>query len=335
MKIRKLILATITTIVMLSCNKKADNSQIDIINTDFVKVFEGQIENKYDIQMKLISNNGNINGNYFYKKTGEEIEIKGFINNLGKISINEFDKKGNQTGVFNGEMLNENKIQGTWSKPNGSNPMPFFLIASNTSNETNSQDLNSSKYKTAGKKIEFNDNILNDIKKYYQEQSEIGKDYNGRKTKLEVESDDSSYSLTYRHIPDEEESDDYFLATVYIPTNEKAGLIYGDLNNDNLLDLIVSTSWEGAGTSVHGCSYFVYLNKNNALELTDIVDADSFLQCYSNGHIGNEKIENGYFIIYSNCYADNDANCCPSLKHLTKMKLSKNKLIFSSQQKIK
>ncbi|MBK9224486.1 MAG: hypothetical protein IPO23_07280 [Flavobacterium sp.] len=66
------------------------------------------------------------------------------------------------------------------------------------------------------------------------------------------------------------------MATVYIPTNEKAGLIYGDLNSDNLLDLIVSTGWEGAGTSVHACSYFVYLNKNNGLELTDIVNADSF-----------------------------------------------------------
>ena len=50
MKIRKLILATITTLVMLSCNKKADNNQIDNINTDFgqnLELMKKEAEHNY------------------------------------------------------------------------------------------------------------------------------------------------------------------------------------------------------------------------------------------------------------------------------------------------
>ena len=156
---KTITLVTIIIVGLISCNQNSDtldNGQTienvptetpaNAIPIDFVKTFEGQINNKYDIQMKITSNNGNITGKYFYKKVGKDIVIKGTIDNQGKISISEFDNKGNQTGLFEGKMPNENKIEGTWSKPNGSNSMPFYLLASNTSYETSKKEIKTSKY---------------------------------------------------------------------------------------------------------------------------------------------------------------------------------------------
>lgn len=324
MKIRKLILATITTIVMLCCNKKADNIQIDTINTDFTKTFEGQIENKYDIQMKLISNNGNITGYYFYKNIGDNIEIKGNVDSQGKISISEFDKKGNQTGAFKGEMLNENKIQGTWSKPNGSNSKPFFLLISNSSKNTEYA------------KVEFNDDNLNDILNYYQEQA--NSENGGKYAKFEDEfSKEFGQIRTYRHTPDEEEIEDYRLFTIYLPQKKDMNLIYGDLNNDNLQDLVVSISVEGPGSGRLN-SYsevFVYLNKNNKLTLIENAGDNFVCKCKFIGFIYATKIENGYLICDTYCCTENDSYAEPSLKYLTKFKLTKNKLVYDSQHKVK
>lgn len=102
---------------------------------DFVKTFEGQIANKYDIVVKITSNNGLIDGTYFYKKTGGNIQLKGAIDSTKKVIINEYDNKGNQTGIFEG-VFKKNRIDGRWSKPNGDNSMEFFLIESNTNYET-------------------------------------------------------------------------------------------------------------------------------------------------------------------------------------------------------
>jgi len=102
------------------------------INNDFIKTYEGNINGKYEIMMKLISDNGEIKGSYFYKKNGIKLDIKGNLRNDSLITLNEFDTNGNQTGLFKGKMVSKSKIIGKWSKPNGKNKMDFRIIESNS-----------------------------------------------------------------------------------------------------------------------------------------------------------------------------------------------------------
>jgi hypothetical protein len=140
---KKTILYLLTLLFLASCNNQVKKEKIltkeDAINktvrTDFIKTFEGSINSKYEILMKINSNDGIINGNYFYKSQKRKIQIKGKLNVNGEIVLNEFDNRGNQTGLFQGRMPNENKIIGNWSKPNGANEMSFSLIESNTNFE--------------------------------------------------------------------------------------------------------------------------------------------------------------------------------------------------------
>jgi hypothetical protein len=103
------------------------------ISTDFVKTFEGKLNGKYEVVMKITSNGGSLSGHYFYKSKGGNIELKGSLNDES-ISLEEFDAKGNQTGTFTGA-VEGNTIKGTWSKPNGSSQMPFVLSESKESYE--------------------------------------------------------------------------------------------------------------------------------------------------------------------------------------------------------
>lgn len=151
--IKHLFYMAFMTIVLFSCKEQTSQSSESQnlstnqtqteevsnepkIKVDFVKTFEGQINNKYDIVMKLISNNGQIKGNYFYKSKGDALAIAGEIEESGNVILNEFDKNGNQTGLFNGILINENKIEGKWNKPDGSNKLDFYVLASNSNYET-------------------------------------------------------------------------------------------------------------------------------------------------------------------------------------------------------
>ena len=127
----------------VNTNKGSINQDLSI---DFVKTFEGQLNNKHDIILKITSNSGLITGKYFYKKVGADIPIKGGLNTNGVVILKEFDKSGNQTGVFNGEMVNNNKIVGTWTKPDGSKEMSFVLIESNTAYESSKATIKRNDY---------------------------------------------------------------------------------------------------------------------------------------------------------------------------------------------
>jgi hypothetical protein len=120
-------------ILITSCKNSEKQKEISI---DFVKTLEGKISDQFQIIMKLTSENGNINGNYFYKKVGGNIKLKGEIKKNGAIILNEFDEVGNQTGIFKGTIDENSKIVGTWSKPNGEKEMSFILLESNSSYET-------------------------------------------------------------------------------------------------------------------------------------------------------------------------------------------------------
>jgi antitoxin component YwqK of YwqJK toxin-antitoxin module len=150
---KKQFLLLLVVIGLSACNQpnttktKDQNNQIaSSVQLDFVKTFEGQINNKYDIILKITSNGGQISGKYFYTSVGSDIQVKGKLDNQGKLTLNEYDTKGNQTGLFSGTMVNNNKIAGNWSKPNGDKEMSFLLIESNSQYESSKTQINYEKH---------------------------------------------------------------------------------------------------------------------------------------------------------------------------------------------
>ena len=158
------ILIFVAVIGFSACNQiptdsekaiEQSNQESPNVHLDFVKTFEGQINNKHDIVLKITSNSGQIAGNYFYKTVGKDIQVKGDLDNQGKITLNEYDSKGNQTGLFSGKMLNNSKIEGNWSKPNGDKAMLFALIESNSQYESSKKQINDDKYKSISGQYDF------------------------------------------------------------------------------------------------------------------------------------------------------------------------------------
>lgn len=138
MKTLKIILIFFILYGFYSCNKNTNKKESkslikkEIVNNTFIRTFEGNINGKYEILMKITSDNGKVKGSYYYKKSNIKLELKGNLQSDGKIIMNEFDKEGNQTGIFQGTMENNQKITGIWKKPNGKNEMKFSLIETNS-----------------------------------------------------------------------------------------------------------------------------------------------------------------------------------------------------------
>lgn len=100
------------------------------IAQDFDKIFSGSINNKYDIRMHLQQQDGKLTGNYSYVKVGKPIQLVGQIDAEQVATLKEFDENDQQTGLFKGQLTDNNsKFAGTWSKPDGQKAMPFLLVA--------------------------------------------------------------------------------------------------------------------------------------------------------------------------------------------------------------
>ncbi|HEX3046284.1 MAG TPA: hypothetical protein VHY08_16120 [Bacillota bacterium] len=89
--------------------------------------FTGAINGKYRLIMQLKTNGAQVSGTYYYNSTKINIKIQGTIAQDKSIIIREVDPLGNQTGLFKGRWVSEKRIEGDWSKPDGSKVMPFFL----------------------------------------------------------------------------------------------------------------------------------------------------------------------------------------------------------------
>ena len=67
-KMKKTIFGLFILVLISSCNSEPtnENPEHDIVElSSFVKTFEGSIDGKYDLVMKLVVNNGYIDGKYW------------------------------------------------------------------------------------------------------------------------------------------------------------------------------------------------------------------------------------------------------------------------------
>lgn len=88
------------------------------------KHFKGSIGSTLDLQMKLVRDGDNLTGSYFYQKVGTRISLRGTVDKLGNLTLDEFDPQGKQTGVFKGLWSVKAEdglitLAGNWSKPPG------------------------------------------------------------------------------------------------------------------------------------------------------------------------------------------------------------------------
>jgi Protein of unknown function (DUF3298)/Deacetylase PdaC len=92
--------------------------------------FRGWIAN-LSIEMTLVRDAGNVTGTYFYPRVGKNIDLKGSIDSGGKIELRESDETGKDTGLFKGQWKSNEmglaKIEGKWSRPDGSKETEFEL----------------------------------------------------------------------------------------------------------------------------------------------------------------------------------------------------------------
>ena len=102
-------------------------------SNDFYKHFTGKLDSTMNLTLDLLSNNGIVNGYYYYSfpepgsttemHYGKTISISGTIS---KESIN-FREFNNTESQFSGTLENDNKISGLWQKSAKDKTVPFFL----------------------------------------------------------------------------------------------------------------------------------------------------------------------------------------------------------------
>lgn len=92
-------------------------------------LFTGSIGGKYPIQMMLGKIGDSLSGRYMYVRIGQWLTIDGSINAAKTVVLRENDDNGKQTGLFTGRFTRVGMLEGTWTKPDGSDPMPFRMEA--------------------------------------------------------------------------------------------------------------------------------------------------------------------------------------------------------------
>jgi hypothetical protein len=163
---RLLILLILPAFVFVldACNQKPSDpsaatdktsTETKTVQLDFVRTFEGKINNKYDVVMKLTSNAGQISGKYFYTTIGKDIVVRGDLNNDGRVTLVEYDSKENQIGFFEGTMVNDSKIEGKWNKANESSSAPFVLIETTAQYESLQDQAVESKFEKISGQYEY------------------------------------------------------------------------------------------------------------------------------------------------------------------------------------
>ena len=104
--------------------------------------------------------------------------------------------------------------------------------------------------------------------------------------------------------------------------------LIGDMNRDSLEDILVLPELSQGGGSKWK-ELFLFLKKGDGFVLGSQASAFDLAQYKGNSHSGSfhaREIRNGYIYGTSLCYRDEDAQCCPSVKIPTMVRLEKDRL---------
>jgi hypothetical protein len=127
------------------------------------KHFKGSIGTSLDLQMKLVRTGDQLAGSYFYRKVGTRIDVRGNVDKDGSLTLDEFDPKGKQTGVFKGIWTIDQSdglitLAGNWSKPpneKGSDKKIAFSVHEEPISFTGDAELVSKQIKETNKKLNY------------------------------------------------------------------------------------------------------------------------------------------------------------------------------------
>jgi hypothetical protein len=87
--------------------------------------YQGNINQNIGILMSIYKVGNQILGSYIYESQNKEISLKGKSGDKN-IILYEYDKNGNNTGIFEGSMTSVDKITGQWT--DGKKTFPFTLV---------------------------------------------------------------------------------------------------------------------------------------------------------------------------------------------------------------
>jgi len=170
--------------------------------------------------------------------------------------------------------------------------------------------------------------LIREIVKYYNNSA----DSNGYltleesvNTELPLTSEnDSILDLVFHPKPDNSDGVPFLSAEI-----DKNNFLFGDLNNDGKNDVIKSVD-ENCGGAAFWQTLFTFEAKNDKYELTSVIRASELVSC-PEGSLGENfyisEIKNGLLYGTSQCYAKDDAHCCPSIEKETKVAYKFNKLV--------
>lgn len=93
--------------------------------------FTGSIGDHLAVEMVLGRGGDVLSGSYRYVGRKGKLTLEGTVTREGDFSLQEFDENGNQSGLFKGRWGEDDtgaaELTGTWTKPDGSGPLPFTL----------------------------------------------------------------------------------------------------------------------------------------------------------------------------------------------------------------
>lgn len=89
----------------------------------YERTFYGLIGDNLKIHMNLRIEDKKVTGDYFYDRIKEKIEIQGNVDDQNNITITESDG----TGTISGKFVSLDRIEGTWSDPNSTKKLSFWV----------------------------------------------------------------------------------------------------------------------------------------------------------------------------------------------------------------
>jgi hypothetical protein len=124
-----------------------------------------------------------------------------------------------------------------------------------------------------------------------------------------------------------------WVLVVRIPAKEKQ-MLFGDITNDKLEDVVVNVIKEGGETGGNTTEndLVIFLNKNGSLIINNVFQSKKICGC-TPGYFIPDMIKDNQIIGVSYCYNKNDLHCCPSLKYKTCIVYQNGQLITKERTK--